>query len=171
MNFEVRLKIPSGVDATTSSQNHYSINPERLSKISDYVGSGEMREKYMERTRDPVHEAEFNKCYKKTKELISEINNVSSKFFLLSLRTIMKTNYTLWNVVKSVKKPRSYIPLIRRKDNRWTITDQKKAEVFANHLEETFHPHNWESDLDLETERNERPMVKLITQIEISKII
>lgn len=52
----------------------------------------------------------------------------------------MDTNYSLWKVARAAGKPPSYMPPLRKPNNEWAKSDRDKAEVFANHLEQTFLP-------------------------------
>jgi hypothetical protein len=60
--------------------------------------------------------------------------------YLSELTDDKATDYSLWKVTKRMKRLRLNNPPIRTPERTWAKNNQKKAEAFANYLEETFQP-------------------------------
>lgn len=97
------------------------------------------RRKWMQ-TRMPEHKTTFNKLCKKLSQLIKKTKNESINNYLKDLSAEKESEYSLWRATKYLKRPKQHIPPIKRNDGTWARSNQEKADVFANHLEETFTP-------------------------------
>jgi len=75
------------------------------------------------------------------------------------LRPSAETN-SLWKAIKRLKCPQTQLPPIRKQDERWTRSDEEKAETFAAHLSKLFELHPCEIIIDEEK--------KLLTDINTS---
>jgi hypothetical protein len=66
--------------------------------------------------------------------------------------TLSRYDNSIWEPVKSSRKPVSAIPPMRLETQnqvRWAQSDKEKAAVFANHLAGVFQPHEEETDEEL----------------------
>jgi hypothetical protein len=72
-------------------------------------------------------------------------------------------DYSLWKATKRMKRPVVHIPPIRKEDGSWAKSDEQKAELFADHLEQIFEPNEQQSrnedQLILSEENEEIPLV------------
>ena len=69
--------------------------------------------------------------------------------YLSSLSATDDTDYSVWKATMQIKRPRVYVPPIRKVDDTWVCSEQDKAEVYAQYLESVFQPNNIASELDM----------------------
>lgn len=60
--------------------------------------------------------------------------------YLEDLSLKAETKYSFWRATMNLKRPQIKIPPIRKENGSWARSDEEKALVFANHLEEVFTP-------------------------------
>lgn len=103
-------------------------------EVVDLIRRRRKARKLWQQTRDPEHKNRFNALCKRTKRLIREVNNKTFEDFIHSVDNTKETNYSLWRVASVKKKPLKHIPPIRAPSGTWVLSDQEKADIFANHL-------------------------------------
>ncbi len=89
----------------------------------------------------------------------------------MSLDTSKNTNYSFWKVAKVARKPPDHIFPLRRQDGTWAKSEQERADVFADRLQNTFQTNYIDSDLHPVTKYNDGPSIKPITPKEIRSAI
>ena len=72
-------------------------------------------------------------------------------------------NYSLWKVAKAIRKPPDHIPPLRKPNGAWAKSEQEWADVFADHLQNTFQSNNIDSDLHPVTKYSDGSSIKLFT--------
>lgn len=123
-------------------------------EVSELVKLRRKARHLWQETRDPAHKNAFNKLCARTKRLIAKIRQESFEQFLQTLDGTKDTNYSIWKVARTCRKPANHVPPLRKSDNSWALTDRDKANVFAEHLEKTFQPNDIYSDVLPTTEYN-----------------
>ena len=121
-------------------------------------------------TRDPAHKNAYNKLCARTKRLIARIRQESFDQFVQSLDSTKNTDYSVWKVARTCRKPANHVPPLRKPDNSWAFTDHDKAKVFAEHLENIFQPNDMHSDISPTTEYNFTEDFRHFTPTEIKKV-
>lgn len=88
-----------------------------------------------------------------------------------TLDATRESDYSLWKIARSTKRPKEYTPPIRRPDGTWARSNADRAETFACHLENTFQPNNINTDIKPDLQCIEGPHIKMITPGEIRAVI
>ncbi len=115
-------------------------------------------------SRSPLLKTKLNKAIKELKNALSEERNENLSNYLCELSATEATDYSLWKATKKLKRPVIMCPPIRNKAGTWARSDQEKCDVFADHLEKVFQPHeNTTSDhtlddIDLTGKTNYEPI-------------
>jgi hypothetical protein len=81
----------------------------------------------------------------------------------------ISTDYSLRKGTKRLKQPTMNIPLVRKQNHTWARNNKEKAEVFAEHLERNFKPHE-EKTMDT-LRRIEDTQVKWIPPVTPKEIL
>lgn len=125
-------------------------------------------------TQDPEDKAHFNRLNKLVRKHTQSFLNNKFERFLLSLSDKKDKDYTLWAATKYLKRPKQLNFPIKKKDGTWAETDKDKAEILADHFENTFKPHNFaeiEGEHESENVGDESPpKSKKVKKIPPSKI-
>ncbi len=93
-------------------------------------------------TRDPAIRRKFLETSKDLRIKLAEHRDAGFQSFLLSLDATKDSNFSLWKITKAASRSTKYIPPIRTQTGNWARTDEEKAEIFADHLEGVFTPHD-----------------------------
>ena len=88
----------------------------------------------------PQDKTALNGLCTKLKALIKVVKNETVGKYLSSLAPTKDSDYSLWKATKGLKRPKTQIPPIKTNDGKWTRSAKDKADLFAEHLEETFQP-------------------------------
>jgi hypothetical protein len=78
-----------------------------------------------------------------TQQLTREIRKIKNEYvnrYLQELNAESKTDYSLWRATKYLKRPVCHKPPLRRENGTWAKENKEKAELFTEHLENTFTP-------------------------------
>ena len=76
-----------------------------------------------------------------TNKLKKELQTFKANQFHLYLSSLTPANGSLWKSIKSKTKRKDTVPPLTNPNNTLAITDSEKANLFGNHLSETFQPH------------------------------
>lgn len=96
-----------------------------------------LRKKW-QHTRYPADRTRLNKM---TKELSMEIKHFRNGVFhnhLKKLTNDRTTDYSLWKLTKTFKRPTIQNSPIRMDDSSWAKTNDQKVEIFSNYLQSIF---------------------------------
>ncbi|KAI8435506.1 hypothetical protein MSG28_003803 [Choristoneura fumiferana] len=109
----------------------------------------EIREKIIEKrrlrrvwhtSRHPSDKRALNSAIKELKDMIHQAANDTAEAQIKALTATKATDYSLWKVCKSVKKPIASKPPLRASEYTWARTPEEKANLFARHLSKIFTP-------------------------------
>ena len=78
------------------------------------------------------------------KTMITLYYSISS--YLQQLNADEETDYSLWKATKRIKRPITSIPPIRANNGPWARDNKQKADLFAEHLADTFTPNQGNMD-------------------------
>lgn len=127
-------------DSTPSHRRETNQNATYPEEVRELIKSKRKARKNWQRNRTPAEKRLFNNLCNKLKTLIKEIKNQSVNRYLSNLTGQKDSDYSLWKATKALKRPNLQIPPIKNNDT-WARNPKQKAELFANHLEETFQPY------------------------------
>jgi hypothetical protein len=108
--------------------------------------------KRWQQNRTPENKRQLNKATKELKNLMVQLKNENIQKHLEQLTATERTEYSLWKALKHIKKPRTFLPPIKKPNGDWAKTDQEKAENFAEYLTTVFQPADNEASQDTENE-------------------
>lgn len=91
-------------------------------------------------SRNPRDKTNFNRSAQELKRMIKKVKDVWFNQYTSNLSTNEETNYSLWKATKNLKRPKSFVPPLRKLDGSWARTNQEKSDAFAEHLCEVFKP-------------------------------
>jgi hypothetical protein len=118
-------------------------------EIRELVKRKRKARKIWHRTRNHSDKTSWNRISKLLHDKINEVKNKTFKIYLSKLSAENNSNYSLWKGTRCMKRPRSYVPLIRKDDRSWAHSDQDKADTYACHLERVFQLNDIVSELDV----------------------
>lgn len=123
----------------------------------------EIREKVLEKrrlrriwhnSRLKTDKTKLNKAAENLKKFLSDIENETLQNRLEQMSCTGRKEHSLWQAVKSSKKPQSAQYPLKIAENTWAKTDTKKAEAFGLYLQDVFTP-NLTDDASTEEEIDE----------------
>lgn len=91
-------------------------------------------------SRQPSDKKLFNQAASKLKNYLQRINDESVQYNLSKLSATQSTDYDLWKATKRLNQSQKSNPPIKKLDGSWTINNQDKATLFAEHLVTVFKP-------------------------------
>ncbi|KAL5239731.1 hypothetical protein ACI65C_007141 [Semiaphis heraclei] len=100
------------------------------------------------RTRHPEDKTNWNRISKILRDKINEMKNETFKSYLSGLSATDDTDYSLWKATRRIIRPHTHVPPIRKINGTWARSEQDKAEVYAQYLENVFQPNDIASELD-----------------------
>lgn len=187
VNLRARLKTPQeleeAVDTFSSllQREAKSATPVSTHKIQEYasypkeilelVKKRRQARHEWQQTRDPAHKKVFNSLCKLVKTHIRNHNNDSFNHFITTLGSTKDTDYTLWKVARSLRKPPGYSAPLKRSNNTWARSDEERAETYAEHLEQTFQPNDLITDIIPDPQPINEQDIKLFSPREIKATI
>lgn len=144
-------------------------------EIKDLIAKKRKARKKWQTTRFPDDKTNLNRLTQQLKREIKAIKNESVEKYLRELSYGQDTDYSLWKATKKIKRPIAHIPPIQQENGSWARSNKQKAEIFAEHLENTFQPNEVEQIWELPNEENgkleEIPRVtpkEVITEIKVN---
>lgn len=109
-------------------------------EIKDLLREKRTVRKRWHQSRAPQDKTILNRLSNELKYAIRDSKNRKISTYLEGLTADKNTNYSLWKAIKDVKKPQIHSAPIRQNNGGWAKSDREKADLFAEHLEETFKP-------------------------------
>lgn len=109
-------------------------------EIEDLIREKRRARKRWQQSRAPPDKTYLNHLCIKLKNMLQDLRNRENSTYLESLTADKSSNYSLWKALKSIKKPVMHSPPLRKANGEWAKGDKEKADLFAEHLEETFKP-------------------------------
>lgn len=86
-----------------------------------------------------------------------------------------KDDYSLWRVTKGIRRPKLLTAPLRNATGSWARTEAEKAELFADHLEQTFQSHPGAEDVEVDdflgTPVTESQPIELTNENEVRDVI
>lgn len=149
-NFTKLLK--EEIDNCSFTPKSEPLNPSLLSdEIRKLLKEKSRLRRIFQRTHAPQHRQEYNKAAKLVSKLIKKHKEIEMDTRIGSLSPEKSTNYDLWKAVKNCKKFNN--PPIRLPNGTWLRTSEEKAEMFKEHLEGVFRPHEYaRPDINIQSE-------------------
>lgn len=107
----------------------------------------EIREKIKEKrkarrrwqeSRTPLSKNVLNRLGKELKNMIIEIKNETFSNYMGNLSYDKTSDYSLWKAARSLKRPITQSPPLKKEDGTWARDSKEKVELFADYLEDTF---------------------------------
>jgi hypothetical protein len=118
-------------------------------EIREMVSEKRRIRKRWQQYRVPRDKTRLNQITQQLKREIQKIKSESINSYLRELSYEKDTEYSLWKAMKRIKRPKMQNPPLRQADGTWARSNQEKANLFANHLENTFQPYDIYSDENL----------------------
>ena len=109
----------------------------------------ESLEKKCQQQRDPTLKTTLNKLTKELAGTIKDLDNISINKYLSELSKVGNSNYWLWKCTEQLQRPIQRIPAIKMPNQQWAKTDKQKANVFSEHLLDTFSVKSQNNNLNL----------------------
>jgi len=131
-----RISSTTSVTQDNSSRN---ITPE----IRKLISQKRWARNIWQRTHYPIDKQRYNYFSNKLK---STLKKHQSQLYTSHIQSLSPSNGSLWRKTKSLLKHKSTIPPLRYQNNNLATTDQEKSDLLANHLANTFKPHNISPD-------------------------
>lgn len=152
---ESEIKINSGPELNTYSNllndiitssvkeseiTNKTTNPNIISTvIRDKIREKRRLKAIYQRTLHRDDKTNFNRASKKLKELLHKYEQERICDFITELGPNEDGEKSLWNLTRSIKRPKARNPPISLQ-NSWLKSDKDKSEAFADHLEQQFSP-------------------------------
>lgn len=153
LNLNIRLKEPADIEEavqylTTTLQDaawiatpmddisHPEVNNIPL-YIKELVQEKRRARGRWQRNRNIQDKRELNRL---TRRLRAALNRSRNETFKQYIAKLSPNDHTIWKATKKFKRPVVAIPPIRKPDGSWARTDEEKANLFAEYLEEVFTP-------------------------------
>lgn len=92
-------------------------------------------------TRDPRTKIELNRITYELRKMIQDVKQHDINKYLEDLTNDANTNYSLWKSTRKLKRPLEQVTPIRIDHDSWAKSNKEKADLFADHLEKVFSPH------------------------------
>lgn len=92
-------------------------------------------------SRNQQDKTNFNRAAQQLKRLLQDMKNEWFKDFTSNLTPTNASEYSLWKVTKSLKRPKTSIPPIQRANGSWAKSNIEKSETFGEFFENAFKPH------------------------------
>lgn len=132
--------------------NNTPINKKRATRnnypyhILNLINEKRKQRNVWHQTRFPEDKKKLNNLTKQLKRKIQLFNDASTNTYLQNLTSDRSTNYSLWKATKNMKRPITQIPPINIGPGKWAVSNDQKAERFAEHLEEIFKPNDGQTN-------------------------
>ena len=117
-------------------------------EIREMVSEKRRIRKRWQQYRVPRDKTRLNQISQHLKREIQKIKTESINSYLRELSYGSDTDYSLWKAAKGLKRPKMQNPPLRQLDGTWVRSNQEKANLFADHLENTFQPYDMNTDED-----------------------
>jgi hypothetical protein len=128
-----------------------------------------------QKTHAPDYRRIYNNASNKLRTALYKMSNDNFTEYVSNLKS---SDHSLWNPLKSRKKPTMPNPPIRKTSNPpspWAKSDEEKGAIFARHLSEVFTPHDNTLDPEIENKPAtfNKPQEKLteFTIMELNQVI
>ena len=92
-----------------------------------------------QRHKYPIDKLTYNQLNNKLRKALQHHNSITYQQFIQNLST---HNSCLWKTTKKILKTISTSSPLRKEDNSWAVSDTEKANLFGQHLSQTFTPHD-----------------------------
>ena len=124
-------------------------------------------------TRYPFLKTQLNNLTKLVKRTIQEHKDKSTNLKLQKLTADKKTDYSLWKTIACNDRPILHNPPIKQLNNgqNWAKTDKEKAELFAEHLYNTFKPFESVDSILTPHSVQESSEIESVTAAEVEEVI
>ena len=120
------------------------------------------------RTRSPADKTIFNRLSNNVNRRIKDYKQNCFEKYLMELGPEAEKDYSLWKATRRLKRPLVQVPPIRNARGHWTGKNDEKAEIFAQHLETVFQPHNGPTNVDSTPVYQPIKLIKPVTPMEVA---
>jgi len=126
---------------TSATQDNCSRNT--TPEIRELISQKRRARNTWQRTHYPIDKQRYNYFSNKLKSTLKKHKN---QLYTSHIQSLSPSNGSLWRKTKALLKHKSTIPPLRYQNNNLATTDQDKSDQLANHLANTFKPHNISPD-------------------------
>ncbi|KAL4100600.1 hypothetical protein QTP88_020642 [Uroleucon formosanum] len=137
-NIQDSFRISSTTSATQDNSSR-NTTPE----IRELISQKRRARNTWQRTHYPIDKQRYNFFSNKLKSTLKKHKN---QLYTSHIQSLSPSNGSLWRKTKALLKHKSTIPPLRYQNNNLATTDQDKSDLLANHLANTFKPHNISPD-------------------------
>lgn len=130
------------------------------------------RQKWQQ-SRYPPDKTMLNRLTKRLSKAIQEYHDDATHNYLSQLTSSGKTEHSLWKATKRLNKPIVHASPIKQIDGKWAISNEQKANIFAEHLQQTFQTSAEESSekITLDVTHHDELNIRLATPKEVQNMI
>ncbi|KAL4127568.1 hypothetical protein QTP88_011735 [Uroleucon formosanum] len=137
-NIQDSFRISSTISATQDNSSR-NTTPE----IRELISQKRRARNTWQRTHYPIDKQRYNFFSNKLKSTLKKHKN---QLYTSHIQSLSPSNGSPWRKTKALLKHKSTIPPLRYQNNNLATTDQDKSDLLANHLANTFKPHNISPD-------------------------
>jgi len=158
-SLNIKLKNPTDIDtaintltnniqdsfriSTTTSPTQDNSSRNTTPEIRELISQKRRARNTWQRTHYPIDKQRYNYFSNKLKSTLKKHKN---QLYTSHIQSLSPSNGSLWRKTKALLKHKSTIPPLRYQNNNLATTDQDKSDLLANHLANTFKPHNISPD-------------------------
>lgn len=160
--------------AWNSSPSIKNINvPKYPQEVKDLIAAKRKARKTWQTHRSPENKNILNHLCNKLKQMLNNNKNRSMANRLKNLTAKKDTDYSLWKVTKHLQNTSQTIPPIKCDDGSWAKSPLDKANLFAQHLENTFQPlpSLTTNENILISHRNDQKLIPKVSFVELKTLI
>jgi hypothetical protein len=133
-------------------------------EIRELVAEKRKARRRWQNHRSQQNKTMLNHLSNKLTHTIKEVKNETITRYLLTLTDGKDSDYSLWKATRQIKRPKVQVPPIKKENDTWARSAKQKADLFAEYLEETFHP------LPRQTAFENTSFIHKIDECEIQKV-
>lgn len=137
-------------------------------EIRELIKNRRRARRIWHRTRNPADKAIFNQVSNKVNRKIKEYTQSCFEKYLMELGPEADKDYSLWKATRQLKRPLIQVPPIKNAQGHWIRRNDEKTEMFAQHLETVFQPHNNPTNVDPRPVYQPTKLIKRVTLMEVA---
>jgi len=119
---------------TTTHTHHHPFLQKRRARCSKTSCS-----LLLAKTKYPAEKCHYNALAQKLKHILANYRN---ECYTKCLESLTTKDGSLWKVTNQLLRIRNSRATLRNTNGNWAHSDEEKVNIFANHLADTFQPHN-----------------------------
>jgi len=126
-------------DSAKSVPPHVKPPPHHPAYIRTLISQKRRARVIWQRSRYSIDKSHNNALTQKLKRLLANLKSESYANYTYSLTGI---DGSRWKATRKLLRIHNPSVTLRNANGSWTLTEQSQAEIFANHLSNTFQPHH-----------------------------